>query len=82
MTIDTSRWKTSPDYTYTEDLVAPDLAWEWLRRNDDYQQDYRQNEMRQAPRETLAERLRRHWGLEFFCPAVSDGCSNHNLLVA
>lgn len=82
MTIDTSRWKSSPDYAYTEDLVAPDLAWEWLRRNDDYQHDYMQNQTRQAPPETLAERLRRQWGLEFFCPAVFDGRADHNLLVA
>ena len=82
MTPDTSRWQSSTNYTYIDELVSPDLAWEWLRRNDDYQHDYMQNESRQASRETLAERLRRQWGLEFFCPAVSDGHANHDLLVA
>lgn len=82
MTPDTSRWQSSTNYSYIDELVSPDLAWEWLRRNDGYQHDYSLSATRQAPAESLAERLRRQWGLEFFCPAVSDGCSNHNLLVA
>ena len=82
MTPDTSRWKSTPDYTYIDDLVAPDLAWEWLRRNEDYQHDYSQHQAALAPPEVAEDRVRREWGLEFFCSAVFDGYANHHLLVA
>lgn len=35
---DTSRWRSSSSYDYLDKLDAPDLAWEWLRRNTKYQQ--------------------------------------------
>ncbi|MER9291522.1 DUF6499 domain-containing protein [Mesorhizobium sp. M0510] len=41
---DTSLWRSSSTYDYLDDLVAADLAWEWLRRNPDYQRDYAEAE--------------------------------------
>jgi hypothetical protein len=38
---DTSQWRSSPTYDYVDSIGAPDLAWEWLRRNERYQRDYR-----------------------------------------
>ena len=40
MTPDISHWRSSERYEYVEDLVSPELAWEWLRRNEDYQRDF------------------------------------------
>jgi len=41
MSPDTSRWRSAEDYAYLDQLSAADLAWEYLRRNPDYQDDYR-----------------------------------------
>jgi hypothetical protein len=80
--LDNSRWKSSPDYSYVEDLVAPDLAWEWLRRNEGYQRDYFLSQSTSTPSKGLTPDVRRQWGLEFFRPAVSDGRADQHLLVA
>jgi len=40
MPSDRSGWRSSADYDYVERLGASDLAWEWLRRNKHYAQDY------------------------------------------
>jgi hypothetical protein len=37
MSADTSRWRFAEDYAYLDTLCAADLAWEYLRRNPDYQ---------------------------------------------
>lgn len=62
---DTSRWRSSPSYDYVDDLRAPDLAWEWLRRNADYQRDYAQIGLRVEDQERLTKLVRQHWGLLF-----------------
>jgi hypothetical protein len=66
MTPDTSGWRSSPTYDYVDDIAASDLAWEWLRRNSAYQQDY--SDLTQATGDHhrhLTERTRSHWGLRF-----------------
>ncbi|WP_421871892.1 transcriptional regulator domain-containing protein [Nitratireductor rhodophyticola] len=73
MTPDTTRWRSSPEYSYIDDIVAPDLAWEWLRRNDGYQRDYAEFEARPLTPDVAAARVRRRWGLQCFRPAVVDG---------
>ncbi|MGX1787066.1 transcriptional regulator domain-containing protein [Bosea sp. NPDC055332] len=73
---DTSRWRSSASYDYLDKLDAPDLAWEWLRRNTNYQQDYAQ-----ADRPSLKRELRRKWGLQFFCPAVAECSRESGVLV-
>ena len=40
MTPDISQWRSPDKYDYIEQLVSPELAWEWLRRNMSYQRDY------------------------------------------
>jgi hypothetical protein len=36
-----SDWRSSADYAYLNDLDPAELAWEFLRRNPDYQRDHR-----------------------------------------
>lgn len=62
---DTSRWRSSPTYDYVDGLRAPDLAWEWLRRNADYQRDYAQIGLRVEDQERLMKLVRQRWGLLF-----------------
>ncbi len=33
-------WKNDTDYNYTKRLDGPGWAWEFLRRNPDYRNDY------------------------------------------
>jgi hypothetical protein len=62
---DTSHWRSSPSYNYIDNLGAPDLAWEWLRRNDRYQRDYAEAVHPTADTDRLAMMVRRRWGLGF-----------------
>jgi len=36
-----SDWRSSANYAYLNDLDPAELAWEFLRRNPDYQRDHR-----------------------------------------
>lgn len=69
MSLDKSRWRTPSNYDYTDDLNAPDVGWEWLRRNEDYQNDF--DALQTAPTHTpaLIERASLRWGLRFRSPA-------------
>ena len=40
MSPDASRWRSSEAYAYLDDLPGADLAWEYLRRNPEYQNDF------------------------------------------
>ncbi|MCX7587297.1 transcriptional regulator domain-containing protein [Phenylobacterium sp. 58.2.17] len=65
MTPDASRWRSSADYAYLDTLIASDLAWECLRRNPAYQQDYAQITQQATGDERAIQRLRSRWGLRF-----------------
>lgn len=62
---DTSRWRSSETYDYLDHLIAPDLAWEWLRRNAKYQTDFAESERSTVAAERLAALVRQRWGLRF-----------------
>ena len=55
-----SDWRSAAVYDYVNDLDPAELAWEFLRRNPDYQREYRKV-LRLGGEEALAER----WGLRF-----------------
>lgn len=65
MAPDPSQWRSSTSYDYFDDLSVSDLAWECLRRNADYRQDYARalSEMDDPEQATSSFRLR--WGLRF-----------------
>jgi len=62
---DTSRWRSSETYDYLDDLIAPDLAWEWLRRNADYQSDFADSGRSAVAAQRFAALVRPRWGLLF-----------------
>lgn len=80
MTIDTSQWRSSPAYEFVDELAAPDLAWEWLRRNRDYQQDYANAPMGAGDAGYWAKALRRRWGLTFPGRSKAERDRGHRLL--
>ena len=65
MTPDASLWRSPAHYDHIDDLTASDLAWEWLRRNDDYDHDYEKLGSADADQRVLIEKIRREWGLRF-----------------
>lgn len=65
MVPDISRWRSSSTYDFVDDLVSPDLAWEWLRRNQNYQRDYRDLMHQKAEIPPGLAQLRQVWGLSF-----------------
>ena len=65
MTPDASQWRLPARYDHVDDLTASDLAWEWLRRNDDYDQDFEALGGTDVVRQVLTEKIRQQWGLRF-----------------
>lgn len=65
MTPDASQWRMPAHYDHVDHLTASDLAWEWLRRNDDYDHDYETLGSADADPQMLIEKIRRQWGLRF-----------------
>uniref|UniRef100_A0A9E7ZS52 DUF6499 domain-containing protein n=1 Tax=Bosea sp. NBC_00436 TaxID=2969620 RepID=A0A9E7ZS52_9HYPH len=65
MTPDASSWRSAAAYRYVETLSASDLAWEWLRRNDGYDQDFEALTQTANDPQPLLARIRERWGLRF-----------------
>ncbi|WP_291730482.1 DUF6499 domain-containing protein [Bradyrhizobium sp.] len=72
MSPDSSRWRSSSDYDYVDHLTAPDVGWEWLRRNEDYQRDYAQLTSASRDSPSMSEGAGRRWGLRFPCRTRSE----------
>ena len=64
MTPDTSGWRSSPGYDFLDELIAPDLAWECLRRNADYRREY-EVMIANSPNGEVTDEFRRKWGICF-----------------
>lgn len=61
-----SAWQSSEAYVFVDDLSPAQLAWEWLRRNEDYRRDYAALSATEGPeKETLAALMRARWELRF-----------------
>lgn len=82
MALDTSRWRSSSTYDFVDGLVASDLAWEWLRRNADYQRDYADIERGVADPQRYRDIVRTRWGLQFRSPSNAQRHRNYSLLGA
>jgi hypothetical protein len=57
-------WRSEESSGGLKKADAADLAWEWLRRNPDYQRDYMELLSRERASATTAQ-FRRKWGLAF-----------------
>ena len=65
MTPDASLWRSPAHYDHIDDLTASDLAWEWLRRNEDYQRDFEAAQLEPNADTAATEATRSRWGLRF-----------------
>ncbi|WP_425414306.1 transcriptional regulator domain-containing protein [Salipiger mucosus] len=62
---DRSNWRNQAAYDYLDDLAAPELGWECLRRNPEYQHDYAELAGGPPERADLSEQVGHRWGLCF-----------------
>jgi hypothetical protein len=58
-------WRSSDSYAYLNDLDVPELSWEFLRRNADYQEDYRNTIKPDPNSDDGNDASALHWGLRF-----------------
>jgi hypothetical protein len=63
----TPDWRNAAAYSYLQELNRAELAWEFLRRNPNYNRDFRTAGRRTSDQTDFPERLARHWGLRFPC---------------
>ena len=58
-------WRSPTAYAYLDNLNPAELAWEFLRRNSDYQRDYRAIASDGAGEADFPEQVILRWGLPF-----------------
>lgn len=58
-------WRSPAAYAYTKTISAAGFAWEYLRRNDDYREDFQSASADEGPGADQLERFLRRWGLRF-----------------
>lgn len=81
MVPDTSQWRVEAAYDYLDHISAAGFAWEWLRRNPRYQQDYEAAISGQAETHDVHVAIRRRWGLRFRREARSFVAESASILV-
>jgi len=57
-------WRSEEAYSNFRNAESMDIAWEWLRRDTDYQRDYQSLENAQRLSDAT-ETFRLQWGLSF-----------------
>jgi hypothetical protein len=57
-------WRSQDAYANMEKAEAVDIAWEWLRRNGDYERDYRALKLNELSSAMTGD-FRQLWGLSF-----------------
>jgi hypothetical protein len=67
-------WRISTAYDYIDDLDPPDVAWEFLRRNPEYQQDYEHLKSQGPDALQTDHTLSTKWGLSF-CGRPGPSCN-------
>ena len=65
MTPDASGWRSSVRYAHVADMTASDVAWEWLRRNESYDKDFRALADSNGDPRALIDKIGQRWGLRF-----------------
>ncbi|WP_091918481.1 DUF6499 domain-containing protein [Mesorhizobium sp. YR577] len=63
---DSSQWRSSTAYEFIKDASADAVAWEFLRRNPQYQSDFAcfRRKGSDMPAQSI-ETMRQRWGLRF-----------------
>ncbi|WP_456763209.1 transcriptional regulator domain-containing protein [Bradyrhizobium sp. USDA 4011] len=64
-------WRSAEAYPDARKAESVDIAWEWLRRDREYQRDY-QLLVSGEESSAMAEQFRRKWGLTFRRRSAKD----------
>ncbi len=73
MVPDVSQWRSAAAYEYFDDSSVPDLAWEGLRRNINYQREFAQLIAEGRSPGEMDTLLRARWGISFRNKSGPDG---------
>lgn len=65
MTPDASHWRSDDRYDYLQKLTASGFAWEWLRRNEAYGDDFEDFRVERSDKAGLTEKICQRWRLRF-----------------
>ncbi|MDF3810759.1 MULTISPECIES: DUF6499 domain-containing protein [Rhodopseudomonas] len=58
-------WRQAAPYQHAKVISASGLAWEYLRRDDDYRRAYERVKRRKAKSAEILEAFSERWGLRF-----------------
>jgi hypothetical protein len=58
-------WRSAEAYQHAMAIPAAGLAWEYLRRDDDYHRDFDRVNRRKSPTGTTLDAFSERWGLRF-----------------
>ena len=58
-------WRASVAYRHAKTIPAAGFAWEYLRRDDEYHQDFRAVSGMKNPTGSRLDAFARRWGLRF-----------------
>ncbi|CAM5761079.1 hypothetical protein LMIY3S_00015 [Labrys miyagiensis] len=64
-------WRSPAAYEHAQSIPAAGFAWEYLRRDEEYQRDFDRVTRVKTPNTAVTEAFSRRWGLRF--PARSKG---------
>jgi hypothetical protein len=80
----TEDWRSEERYAGLRELSAPALAWEFLRRNDEYQADFKRIKAEVASGGTarVGDARLAFWGLSFRCGPGAGGANAAGVLAA
>lgn len=78
---DISTWRDRERYDYLGALTPEGLAWECLRRNDQYQEEYRRLVSPREDASPLTPAQQERWGLRFRGATRAFGPGTRRLLV-
>lgn len=78
---DASHWRSAACYDHVDKLTASGLAWEWLRRNEAYNQDFESLSANEADTTVLTEKIRQRWRLRFRGKSIARSPDAFSILV-
>lgn len=62
-----SDWQSPAAYEHAQDIAAAGMAWEYLRRDDEYRRAFQQMKTLPAPELGGRKAFSKRWGLRFPC---------------
>ncbi|WP_369347437.1 transcriptional regulator domain-containing protein [Acetobacter okinawensis] len=71
-----SDWQSPAAYEHAQDIAAAGMAWEYLRRDDDYRRAFQKMKTLPAPKPGGSKAFSERWGLRFPCRSVA-ACRPH-----